>query len=39
MKNDAADPMKIVPDNRLSVIDLKNMKVLQTLEADRKSVV
>ena len=33
MKNDAADPMKIVPDNRLSVIDIKNMKVLQTLEA------
>jgi DNA-binding beta-propeller fold protein YncE len=33
MKNDPADPMKIVPDNRLSVIDLKTIKVVQTLEA------
>jgi DNA-binding beta-propeller fold protein YncE len=33
MKKDPADPTKIMPDNRLSVIDLKGMKVLQTLEA------
>jgi len=33
MKKDPADPAKTVPDNRLSVIDLKGMKVVQTLEA------
>jgi DNA-binding beta-propeller fold protein YncE len=33
MKKDPADPAKVIPDNRLSVIDLKGMKVLQTLEA------
>ena len=33
MKKDPADPAKLVPDNRLSVIDLKAMKVVQTLEA------
>lgn len=32
-KKDPADPAKIVPDNRLSVIDLKGMKLLQTLDA------
>ena len=32
-KKDPADAAKIVPDNRLSVIDLKGLKVLQTLEA------
>lgn len=32
-KKDPADPAKIVPDNRLSVIDLKALKVVQTLEA------
>jgi DNA-binding beta-propeller fold protein YncE len=33
MKKDPADASKLIPDNRLSVIDLKGMKVLQTLEA------
>jgi DNA-binding beta-propeller fold protein YncE len=33
MKKDPADPAKTVPDNRLSVIDLKAMKVVQTLAA------
>ena len=33
MKKDPADPTKLVPDNRLSVIDLKALKVVQTLEA------
>lgn len=33
VKKDPADPAKTVPDNRLSVIDLKSMKVVQTLEA------
>jgi DNA-binding beta-propeller fold protein YncE len=32
-KKDPKDPAKTVSDNRLSVIDLKAMKVLQTLEA------
>ncbi len=32
-KKDPADPAKIVDDNRLSVIDLKTMKVVQTVEA------
>ena len=32
-KRDPADPAKLVPDNRLSVIDLKGLKVIQTLEA------
>jgi DNA-binding beta-propeller fold protein YncE len=33
VKKDPADPAKTVSDNRLSVIDLKGMKVVQTLEA------
>jgi DNA-binding beta-propeller fold protein YncE len=33
MKKDPADPAKVVPDNRLSVVDLKALKVVQTLEA------
>lgn len=33
VKKNPADPSKTVPDNRLSVIDLKGMKVVQTLEA------
>jgi DNA-binding beta-propeller fold protein YncE len=33
MKKDPADPAKVVPDNRLSVIDLKALKVVQTLDA------
>jgi len=33
MKKDPADPARLVPDNRLSVIDLKSLKVVQTLEA------
>ena len=33
VKKDPADPAKTVPDNRLSVIDLKGLKVVQTLEA------
>lgn len=32
-RKDPADPAKTVPDNRVSVIDLKAMKVIQTLEA------
>lgn len=32
-KRDPADATKLVPDNRLSVIDLKNLKLVQTLEA------
>jgi DNA-binding beta-propeller fold protein YncE len=32
-KKDPANPAKVVVDNRLSVIDLKAMKVVQTLEA------
>lgn len=32
-KKDPADPAKTVPDNRVSVIDLKAMKVVQTVEA------
>ena len=32
-KKDPADAAKIVDDNRLSVIDLKTMKVVQTVEA------
>ena len=32
-KKHPTDPAKTVPDNRLSVIDLKAMKVIQTLEA------
>lgn len=32
MKKDPADPAKVVPDNRVSVIDLKAMKVVQTVE-------
>ncbi len=33
VKKSPADPAKTVPDNRLSVIDLKGLKVVQTLEA------
>lgn len=33
MKKDPADPAKMVSDNRLSVIDLKGLKVVQTVEA------
>ena len=33
VKKSAADPAKTVDDNRLSVIDLKAMKVVQTVEA------
>ena len=33
MKKDPADPSKLVPDNRLSVIDLKARKLVQTVEA------
>jgi DNA-binding beta-propeller fold protein YncE len=33
MKKDPADATKVIPDNRLSVIDLKALKVVQTLEA------
>jgi DNA-binding beta-propeller fold protein YncE len=33
MKKSPGDPSKTVPDNRLSVIDLKSLKVVQTLEA------
>lgn len=32
-KKDPADPSKTVPDNRVSVIDLKTLKVVQTVEA------
>ena len=32
-KKDPSDPAKTVPDNRVTVIDLKSRKVLQTLEA------
>ena len=32
-KKDPADPAKTVADNRVSVIDLRNKKVLQTIEA------
>jgi DNA-binding beta-propeller fold protein YncE len=32
-KRDPADASKLVPDNRLSVIDLKGLKAVQTLEA------
>jgi len=32
-KRDAADAGKLVPDNRVSVIDLKGLKAVQTLEA------
>ncbi|HEY8067401.1 MAG TPA: YncE family protein [Burkholderiales bacterium] len=32
-KKDPANPAKVVDDNRLSVIDLKALKVVQTLEA------
>jgi DNA-binding beta-propeller fold protein YncE len=33
MKKDPADAAKVIDDNRLSVIDLKTMKVVQTVEA------
>jgi len=33
MKKNPADAAKMVPDNRLSVIDLKAMKLVQTVEA------
>jgi len=33
MKKDPADAAKLVPDNRVSVIDLKALKVVQTVEA------
>jgi DNA-binding beta-propeller fold protein YncE len=33
VRKSPADPAKTVPDNRLSVIDLKALKVVQTLEA------
>lgn len=33
MKKDPADAGKVVPDNRVSVIDLKSRKVVQTVEA------
>lgn len=33
VKKSATDPAKTVDDNRLSVIDLKSMKVVQTVEA------
>lgn len=32
-KKDPANPARTVPDNRLTVIDLKGLKVMQTLEA------
>lgn len=32
-KKDPANPARTVPDNRLTVIDLKGLKVVQTLEA------
>jgi DNA-binding beta-propeller fold protein YncE len=33
MRKHSTDPSKLVPDSKLSVIDLKAMKVVQTLEA------
>jgi DNA-binding beta-propeller fold protein YncE len=33
VKKDPADPAKTVPDNRVSVIDLKGRKLVQTVEA------